>query len=166
MCMKRLYCGGRFYFDCRKDQYEIQAAEDYRSKLLGGVDKMLHGRGELVINDDMSYVGPYYFETEDMAADDIVAIELDMIDRCTDAVFVLDEADCPGTITELLYAATKRKQIYIFYKEYPQHDETESELHTPCWFPILATMKLANVAIYSYDDYSLLAQLIFDKIMQ
>ena len=92
MCMKRLYCGGRFYFDCRKDQYEIQAAEDYRSKLLGGVDKMLHGRGELVINDDMSYVGPYYFETEDMAADDIVAIELDTmpplrkIQQCESAV--------------------------------------------------------------------------------
>lgn len=115
--------------------------------------------------DDVSYLGPYYFETDNMAADDIVAIELDMIDRCTDAIFVLDKADCPGTVTELLYAATKKKRIHIFYKEYPLHDETESELHTPCWFPIHAANKLANVTMYKYNDYNSLAQLIADKIM-
>ncbi|MBR0340351.1 MAG: hypothetical protein IIX40_09165, partial [Alistipes sp.] len=63
--MKRFYCGGRFYFDCREEQYQTQAAEDYRSKLLGGADKMLYGEGELVIKDGISYIGPYYFETED-----------------------------------------------------------------------------------------------------
>ncbi|MBQ5690140.1 MAG: hypothetical protein IIV24_01470 [Alistipes sp.] len=163
--MKRFYCGGRFYFDCREEQYQIQAAEDYRSKLLGGADKMLYGEGELVIKDGISYIGPYYFETEDMEAEDIVAIELEMINRCTDAIFVLDEADCPGTITELLYAAMRGKRIHIFYKEHPSHEETESELHTPCWFPIHATKQISEVKVYKYRDYSLLAELIFNNII-
>lgn len=161
----KLYCGGRFYFDCRDENYLLDAANDYRSRLLGDVNKMLYGSGEQLIYNEAMYIGPYYFETENMVADDIVATELNMIDHCTDAIFVLDEANCPGTITELVYAATKRKRLHIIYKEYLEHDETESELHTPCWFAIHAAQQISEVNIYKYQDYGVLAELIFDNII-
>lgn len=164
-CMKKFYCGGQFYFDCRDDNYLQNAAKDYRSMLLGNTNKMLYGRGEQFVCDGVTYIGPYYYETESMAADDIVATELDMIDHCTDAIFVLDEANCPGTITELVYAATKRKRLHFIYKEYPEHDETESELHTPCWFAIHAAQQISEIKIYKYQDYDVLAELIFDNII-
>ena len=153
----KIYCGGRFYFDCRDESYMQDAAHDFRSVLLGDVNKMLYGSGEQFIADNFLYVGPYYFETEDMSAEDIVGIELGMIDSCTDAIFVLDEADCPGTITELIYAAMKGKRIHIFYREHPDHDETESKLHTPCWFAIHAAQQIAEVKISKYNDYNTLS---------
>ena len=101
-----------------------------------------------------------------MKAKDIIRIELSMIECCTDAIFVFDTADCPGTITELIYAATKGKKIHIFYKEYAEHDETESDLHTPCWFPIHAAQALTNISLYKYKDYNTLSEIITEKIFQ
>lgn len=158
----RIYCGGRFHFDCRDEGYKETAAKDYRSRLLGDVEKMLSGSGETMVSDSIIYIGPYYFETDDMNAPGIVHTELSMIENCTDAVFVLDEADCPGTITELIYAATKGKRIHIFYKRYADQDETESVLHTPCWFPITAAQEFTEVAVYKYDDYDTVAENIKD----
>ena len=56
------------------------------------------------ISNGVTYVGPFYFETESMSAEDIILCEKKMIESCTDAVFLLNEASCPGTIAEMMYA--------------------------------------------------------------
>lgn len=130
----RLFCGGAFCFDYRCDGYEAMAAKDYRALLLGSVESLLNPKGDdgVMIGESITYVGPFYFETEDMIADDIIKSERGMIERCTDAVFILDNAACPGTIAELMYANSLQKRLHIFYVHYANNDETESDLHTPC----------------------------------
>ena len=133
--MKYLYCGGRFNFDYLKDGYEKKAAEDYRALLLGDADKLLKNAGVVRLSDRFSYVGPYYFETDGMLDREIVETEKDQIERCTLAVFLLDGAVCPGTVAEMVYAASLGKQLKILYIR--DHGETESTLSSPCWYPMI-----------------------------
>ncbi len=135
----KLFCGGSFCFDYLDADYETNAAEDYRAMLLGSVDALLRPEEEsgVRISDLVTYIGPFYFETEAMEAEDIVRCEKQMIEKCTDAVFILDDAACPGTVTELIYASSLKKTVHIFYVDYGMDAETESRLHTPCWYPIV-----------------------------
>ena len=76
--------------------------------------------------------------------------EKQMIEKCTDAIFFLDEAACPGSIAEMIYANTLQKKIHIFYVRNADGEETESSLHTPCWYPILfCQMTNSRVTLYS-----------------
>ena len=68
---------------------------------------------------------------------EIVTAELEMIKACTHAVFLLDGAACPGTVAEFTLAGSLGKCVEIFYIKHGDDEETESELHTPCWFPII-----------------------------
>ena len=135
---KRIFCGGTFCFDYRKEGYEVMAAKDYRTKLLDSVDALLKPKGtdEVRISGGVTYVGPFYFEAESMKAEDIILCEKKMIESCTDAVFLLDDAACPGTIAEVMYANSLGKTLHLFYVCHKDDVETESELHTPCWYPI------------------------------
>ena len=134
----RIFCGGTFCFDYCEDGYEDMATKDYRAMLLGSVDVLLKPKEAdgVKLCDGVTYVGPFYFETERMKAEDIIRCEKRMIESCTDAVFVLDEAACPGTIAEVMYANSLGKRLHLFYVRHKDDEETESELHTPCWYPI------------------------------
>lgn len=136
---KRFFCGGTFCFDYREDGYEDMATKDYRAVLLGSVDALLKPKEAdgVKLCDGVTYVGPFYFETESLKAEYIIRCEKEMIESCTDAVFVLDEAACPGTIAEVMYANSLGKRLHLFYVRHKDDEETESELHTPCWYPIL-----------------------------
>ena len=94
--------------------------------------------------DGVTYVGPFYFETESMKAEDIIRCEREMIESCTDAVFVLDDAACPGTIAEMMYANSLGKTLHLFYVQHKNDEETESELHSPCWYPIQLCQLINN----------------------
>ena len=147
----RVFCGGAFCFDYRKDGYDVIAARDYRSKLLGNVDLLLRPKctDGVELSDSVTYVGPFYFEEERMRAEDIICCEKGMIGICTDAIFLLDDAACPGTIAEVMYANFLQKVIHLFYIRHKEDEETESELHTPCWYPILfCQMTNKNVSLY------------------
>ena len=135
---RRIFCGGTFCFDYRKEGYEVMAAKDYRAKLLDSTDALLKPKGtdEVRIGDGVTYVGPFYFEAESMKAEDIILCEKKMIESCTDAVFLLNDASCPGTIAEVMYANSLGKTLHLFYVCHKDDEETESELHTPCWYPI------------------------------
>lgn len=135
---RRVFCGGTFCFDYREDGYEERAAKDYRAKVLGSIEALLKSKGAdgVKLCDGVTYVGPFYFEKESMKAEDIIRCEKEMIESCTDAVFVLDEAACPGTIAEVMYANSLGKRLHLFYVRHKDYEETESELHTPCWYPI------------------------------
>ncbi len=135
--MRKLYCGGTFCFDYLNDDYLEHAAEDYRAILLGDRDLLLRKSEGVALSPGVTYIGPFYFEADGMTDEDIVRIESDMVRQCTDAVFLLDDASCPGTIGELTMASTMGKRVHIFYVRRPDTEETESRLHTPCWFPIL-----------------------------
>ena len=133
--MEYLYCGGRFDFDYLKDGYKKRAAEDYRVLLLGDADKLLKNAGVVRLSDRFSYVGPYYFETDGMLDREIVQTEKDQIERCTLAVFLLDGSACPGTVAEMVYAASLGKKLKILYIRDP--GETESTLSSSCWYPMI-----------------------------
>lgn len=139
MELRKIFCGGMFCVDFRDVGYELQASQDYRVGLLGSVDALLRPeKGEgVMIKDNVVYVGPFYFETDDMQAEDIVRFEKLMIESCTDALFLLDGPSCPGTVTEIMYANSLNKNLHIFYICCCEDEETESDLHTPCWYPVL-----------------------------
>lgn len=135
--MITLYCGGSFCFDYLDSNYLENAEKDYRAMLLGHRDLLLHRSDGVAISPNITYIGPFYFEADGMTDEDIVRIESDMVRRCTDAIFLLDDASCPGTIGELTLAGASGKRVHIFYVRRSDSEETESTLHTPCWFPIL-----------------------------
>lgn len=135
--MRKLYCGGSFCFDYQKTDYLAQAAADYRSVLLGSPDRLLQRSEGETLGEGIMYIGPFYFESDGMIDRDIVMSEIDMVKGCTDAVFLLDEAACPGTICELTMAGMLEKNVYLFYLRRSDDQETESTLHTPCWYPIV-----------------------------
>ena len=152
---KKLFCGGTFCFDYREDGYELMAAQDYRARLLGNVESLLRPKGAdgVKISESVVYVGPFYFEVESMRAEDIICCEKEMIDSCTDAIFLLDNAACPGTIAEVMYANSLQKTLHLFYVHHKDDEETESELHTPCWYPI-QFCKITNKSVNLYPCYS------------
>lgn len=135
--MRKLYCGGAFNFDYQQADYRDQVAADYRAILLGSPDRLLQRSDGVKIHPGVEYAGPFYFESDDMVDVDIVQSEIDMVKRCTDAVFLLDKAGCPGTICELTTASMLGKRVHLFYLRKPDDAETESSLHTPCWYPIV-----------------------------
>ena len=70
----RIYCGGTFCFDTREEGYEVKAKEDYRAELLGSVKVLLKKKDVdgVRIGPNVVYIGPFFFETDDMVAEDIV----------------------------------------------------------------------------------------------
>ena len=60
----------------------------------------------------------------------------------TDAIFLLDGAACPGTICEMTSASMLGKRVHIFYVRKSGKEETESELRTPCWYPIIHSLAI------------------------
>jgi hypothetical protein len=133
--MERIYCGGRFCFDFLNEDFESRAAEDYRTHLLGDVSLLIGNDRSVRLSDNLEYVGPFYCQTDGAVDGDIVAGEMRQIEECTYAFFLLDDCGCPGSITELLYAAYRKKRIVIYYVI--DERETESRLFSPCWYPIL-----------------------------
>ncbi|MBR4823674.1 MAG: hypothetical protein IKZ86_02655 [Spirochaetaceae bacterium] len=151
----KLYCGGTFGFDFLESGYRQKAATDYRAVLLGSVDLLLEKHEYIPLSDNLQYIGPFYFEAKGMIDRDIVNAEVQMIKECTHAIFLLDNAACPGTIAELILASSLGKTVEIFYIKYSDEKETESELHSPCWFPILMSSIMNNSThITGCSDYN------------
>lgn len=153
--MKKVYCGGRFGFDYLDDGYIDNAKHDYRSVLLGRAELLLQRSTSVKINESAEYIGPFYFETDGMQDRDIVKSEWEMVKECTDAVFLLDDACCPGTVCELTAASMLGKKVHIFYIRAKEGKETESELHTPCWYPIIHGLTVnENTSVCECKDYA------------
>lgn len=152
--MEYLYCGGRFDFDYRDADFEEKAVRDYRAILLNDVNKLLSNSDTVILSGHLAYIGPYYFETDGMLDQDIVATEKRQIERCTIAVFLLDDTPCPGTIAELVYAASLQKKILIYYVK--NTNETESVLRSPFWYPMILCSKVnrSGTEIIAYDSYA------------
>ncbi len=149
--MRKLYCGGRFHFDYLLDGYRDNAAKDYRAVLLGNVDFLLQRSDGIRFYENAEYIGPFYFETDGMQDRDIVQTEWEMVQNCTDAIFLLETADSPGTVCELTAASMLGKRVHIFYLR--DDRETESLLHAPCWYPILHSIAVnEHTHIYECEN--------------
>lgn len=163
--MEKLYCGGQFRFDPRDHDFLEKAGEDYRALLLGNAHHLLNRSQTVRISDSLSYIGPFYYETETMADADIVQVEMRMVEACTLACFLLDDGLCPGTISEMIYAATLHKNILIVYVRH--ESETESSLRSPCWYPILQCQLLCpgKVQVMACCNYAQAVEIIQEKIL-
>lgn len=140
--MERVYLGGKFHFDFLKEGYKEKVSRDFRALILGSKDLLLNQMGSVRLSDNLEYVGPYYFETDSMLDKDIVSTEMKMIEDCTTAFFLIEDGICPGTVSEIIYAATLKKNIRLFY--IVDENETESYLRSPCWYPITQSFLLAG----------------------
>ena len=152
--MDYLYCGGRFDFDCRDTDFEEKAAKDYRAILLNDVNKLLNNSDTVVLSNYLAYIGPYYFETDGMLDQDIVEVEKRQIERCTIAVFLLDNSPCPGTIAEMVYAASLQKRMLVYYVK--NVNEAESALLSAFWYPMILSSKIdsSDVDLIACDSFS------------
>lgn len=155
--MKHLiFCGGAFRFDRRRADCYDMIPKDYRSVLLKDPALLFadFSEGDTLLNAKVSYVGPYFFTTEQLSGEQIILKEKEMIERCTDAIFLFDEASCPGSVTELMQAAMLGKSLHLFYIQKGDDDEIESALHTPCWYPILfSQLTNKNTTLYRCHEY-------------
>ena len=95
--------------------HKSKAKQDYRAILLKDVNLLLNNQGLVQLCDQLAYVGPFYFESDGMLDQDIVNEEKRQIENCTLAFFLLDDHPCPGTIAEMVYAATLQKKMAIIY---------------------------------------------------
>ena len=151
--MEYIYCGGRFAFDYLEVGFEEKAEKDYRAILLNDVNKLLRNSGTVILSSRLAYIGPFYFETDGMLDQNIVETEKGQIESCTIAVFLLDHAPCPGTIAEMVYAASLQKRIRIYYIK--DESETESALFSPFWYPMILCSKIDpdNVSITACNSF-------------
>ena len=152
--MDYLYCGGRFDFDYRDADFEEKAAKVYRAILLNDVNKLLNNSDTVVLSSRLTYIGSYYFETDGMLDQDIVETEKRQIEKCTIAVFLLDNSPCPGTIAEMVYAALLQKRIFVYYVK--NVNEAESTLLSAFWYPMILSSKInsSDVDLIACDSFS------------
>lgn len=109
--MNKLYCAGTFCFDFLDSNYREMAKKDYRSLVLGDSALLLQKSDYVLLNKKLKYIGPFYFESE-------------------------------GMVDELILASELKKNVQIFYIRKGDYEETESKLHTPCWFPIIMSQQI------------------------
>ncbi|MCI9234247.1 MAG: hypothetical protein HFH08_06650 [Bacilli bacterium] len=118
---------------------------DIRSKLLGDVEKFVYPSSgtSLKSNSNIVYVGGFYYEestgenSQYGECENIVQAELEQIDRSDLVVVSLLNYSAIATITELIYAAFKKKKIIIFCDP----NITKFEVEYEYWFPIITALK-------------------------
>lgn len=144
---RKLFFSGEFPLLDKNDP-EGSLREDYRVLILGDVRRLLHlpeEDKEIPLSDKVSYVGPFYFYGDTLCSKQIVSVENEMIRRCTDAVFLLENNSCPGSVTELVNAALLGKTIHIYYVALSS-EMPETEINSDQWYPMaFALMAGKNV---------------------
>lgn len=133
-------------YDIRHETINEKNAEevlkdDIRSKLLGSSSKFVYAERSLLKNNsNIQYIGGFYYEKipsdfiSHNSCDYIVEAELRQIDEADIVIIILMNYSAIATITELLYAAYKKKKIIIFCNPKITKFEVEGEY----WFPIIA----------------------------
>ena len=152
---KIIYFGGNFDFQY-KDYSKDKLEKDYRAIILGGADRMLHSpkteTKTVEIYPGVDYVGPFYFYEEGTTASDIVNNEFRMVESSTDVVFLLDNVNSPGTISELIHAAYCKKEIHIFFIGLNHDDgEPENDVNSMHWYPMRMSQIISPDTVHMYE---------------
>lgn len=149
-------------FDSKhKDFYEQEAAyllrNDIRSKILGDVNSFLNKpkkNESLLINPEIVYVGGYYYyagiNTDTFeGCEKLVDTQLKEIDTADLVLVVIDRCSAIATMSELLYAAYKNKEIVIF----ADPKVCKLDINSKYWYAIeMAKTYDDNITFINYKD--------------
>ena len=155
---KSIFLGGPFLFHY-KDYTDELLRNDYRSKVIG-FERFKTSPDEettIKLSESTTYIGPFFFYQGRPNATSVVDIETSMISACTDAFFLIGTKDMPGTITELIHAALKGKNIFIYYvKERHDTGEPGRSFRSPQWYPLTFVQEygLSQCEIHGFDSYA------------
>lgn len=117
--------------------------DDIRSKIVGNVEDTVYASDGVAIknNKDVMYIGGFYYEKQDKdksVCENVVSEELKQIDKCDIVIANLTKYSAIASITEIIYAAFKQKNIVIFCDPKITSYNVEGEY----WFPILTCKNL------------------------
>ena len=126
-----------------KDNVLEMLKDDIRSKIVGNVKDTVYASDGVPIknNKNVMYIGGFYYEKQNKnksVCENVVNEELKQIDRCDLVVANLTKYSAIASITEIIYAAFKKKKIVIFCDPHITSYEIEGEY----WFPILTCKQL------------------------
>ena len=119
--------------------------DDTRSKIVGDVKETIYSSSGVVTkaNENVMYIGGFYYEKQDpnkSVCENVVYEELKQIDNCDIVIANLMNYSAIASVTEIIYAAFKKKKIVIFCDPKITSYEVEGEY----WFPILAAKQLSS----------------------
>lgn len=164
----KIYCGGNFEFQYKDFKPNLMLT-DYRTSILGDVNKILYQPD----NDQklrslgrcLYYVGPYYFYENGLDGANVVKTEIEMVEKCTHAIFLVDNTNIPGTVAEIIHATMTKKNIVIFYVKQPLDDgEPEKEICSANWYPLQFARQMANAQLIECEDREMAKQLIYNYV--
>lgn len=156
--MKKVYCAGPFEFEYK--DYSIEnLGKDYRAILVGNPNNISHENPDVPVtfkdNLRVEYTGPFYFYEDQKTANDIVESEMNKVLHADIVLFYLpNNATCPGTVTELIYASTlANTAIVLAYEKQSNTGEPENEIDSPLWYPLLfASFKCDNMILKAVNN--------------
>lgn len=128
--------------------------DDTRSKIVGDVKDTVYASSGVVTkaNKNVMYIGGFYYEKQNpnkSICENVVSEELKQIDNCDIVIANLMNYSAIASITEIIYAAFKKKKIVIFCDPNITSYEVEGEY----WFPILTVKQLnPNVEVKFVDS--------------
>lgn len=137
-----------------KDNIYEKLKDDVRSKIVGDVVPTIYASDGVVLknNKNVTYIGGFYYEKQDPTksiCENVVNEELKQIDSCDLIIANLTKYSAIASITEVIYAAFKQKNIVVFCDPEITSYEVEGEY----WFPLLAIKKIdPNVKIKFIKD--------------
>ena len=139
--MKKTFFAGKFNKTIIDGKLSL--IKDYRVPLAGNEERFTFANEGNAINEDYYYIGTFYNEKASngqLTSSDckqVVEAELKLIDNCDLFCAYLDsETELSlGTVVELIYATTIKKEILIFYNKKEVGYDVKSEY----WYPIIAT---------------------------
>lgn len=131
---------------------KLSFKNDFRTKLIGNEKDFVDFNNHSFIKDlsgnlKYQYLGPFYNEKASdgsltsTACEEVVSTENALIDKCDIFIVYFDKELSPGSITELIYAAFKKKKIEIYYKK---EDDVSYELKSSNWYPIVSAIQIAG----------------------
>ena len=142
--MKKVYFSGKFNkLKDPKLSLSDSLKDDYRSKILGGSEKLTHPIDTQIVFGKYIYTGPFYCEqasSGDYTSTDcntVLNAEFKAISDADFFVCVLSEHFSVGTIVELDWALYQNKEIILLYQE----EESSYTIKSEYWFAIANAIK-------------------------
>lgn len=154
--MKKIYFAGKF--NLKKDNNLTLAeklVDDFRSKILGDSKKLTYADGSIKLNDNYTYIGPFYCEQAsngDYTSTDcnvVLNAEYTSLENCDIFFTLFDENFSVGSIVELGWAINMDKDIIIYYKE----EDSKYQIKSDYWFAIADAIKRSKkVKVYGFRN--------------
>lgn len=125
---------------------------DFRTTLIGKEADFVNFNNHSFIRDSegnikYQYIGPFYNEKASdgqltsSVCEEVVNTENNLIKKCDVFAIFLNETYSPGSISELIYAATLNKRIIIYYIK---ESDISYEMKSSNWYPIITAKSLAD----------------------